>query len=123
MSKNYPYPEIDTLDGVIYRGEDLAEKRYKRTSEITDCPNFGGTCRGNCLHHMTGDRGNYCFHPASRKVLKIVKLVPLDWTPCDYPFEGEYCKPTGWAAEYEDGVRLVEYRNSAGKYFYGGYRA
>lgn len=31
-------PEIDTMDGVIYHGEDKAEKRYKQTNEITNCP-------------------------------------------------------------------------------------
>lgn len=119
-------PEIDTMGGVIYHGEEKAEKRYKRTSEITDCPTFGGACRGQCggcTYPLYGERGTYCSHPASRRKLKRVKLVPLDWTPCDYPFEGEYCQPTGWAAEYEDGTRLVEYKNSAGKYFYGGYTA
>lgn len=63
-------PEIDTLDGVIYRGEDLAEKRYKRTSEITQCPVWSANsdCHyGTCMYYLSGDRGNYCCHPASRK--------------------------------------------------------
>lgn len=120
-------PEIDTMSGVIYHGEDKAEKRYPRIDEITECPAFGGSkCRGQCggcTYPLYGERGIYCSHPKSRKKLKRVKLVPLDWDPCDYPFDGEYCRPTGWAAVYEDGTRVVEYKNSAGKYFYGGYEA
>lgn len=61
-------PEIDTMDGVIYHGEEIAEKRYKRTSEITDCPLWGGECRyGTCMYYLAGERGNYCDHRESRK--------------------------------------------------------
>lgn len=63
-------PEIDTMDGVIYHGEDIAEKRYKRTSEIKQCPLWwanGGCYYGTCMYYLSGDRGNYCCHPAARK--------------------------------------------------------
>lgn len=62
-------PEIDTMDGVIYHGEDIAEKRYKRTSEITQCPlwwaNTAVTMVPVCIIYQV--IANYCCHPAARK--------------------------------------------------------